>query len=179
MSILSKPHRRGGAAAGFFSFMAILLALLAVAWAMFKDPWRPDFTLRNPFGSPLSRYNMKSPGEAYKGLLEIQLNSDIPAMAELGRLQQNKLAKEKVESFEVKSDADFSRTEKVKEKDKEVKYKVLFATWKEDTKEVKEVVAMRWDDEAEMWRPSRLSPQEVAGKNADLAKQMEEWMKKN
>ena len=171
MTRSSTPRRGASNAVGV---IALVLAIVALFFALCSDPMKPGFALRMPFGSGLSGYDFESAQGAYKSEMQAEINMDIRAMMELQRRMKDKDMKEKLESVNVDSEADF----KSKKGDDEIEYKVLCVKFKNKGKDKKEVVSMRKDKDSGLWRHGFLSDFEVEGTNKELAKKMREWPSK-
>ncbi|MCE9532934.1 MAG: hypothetical protein K8T89_17690 [Planctomycetes bacterium] len=179
--ILSSTRRPGAGAPMMLTIVAIVLAFIALVIALCRDPLQPGFSLRNPFGDPLSSYDFDSAAGTAKSELQIELKRDMKAMMEYRSRFDKKEIEEKVNSFKVESEDDFKREKDPKDKKSKGTgdYKILFVSYKQDGEERKEVMVME-KDVSGLWRRSFLSAFDVSPKNEALGKKMNEWsVKKN
>lgn len=163
----STAPRRGNGLAMF----ALIIAIVALFFALCTDPFKSGVGLKVPFSSGLSGYDTDTAGGMYKSQLEMRVNQDIRALIELDRRRKDKELKERLESLTIDSEADF----KTKKDDEDAEYKILFIKYKNKGKERKEVASMRKDKDSGLWESGFVSDFDVEKTDKELAKKMRDW----
>jgi hypothetical protein len=114
----------------------------------------------------LSAYNLSTPRDALVADMDMLLNNDVHAYAELRDLgDQLRLVRQKKDTMKVH---------------KEVKWKdqvLLFVSFQMDDRMTYAVEAMEHVPGKGRWRPHFISPQQVKGSDPALAQEMEHWNK--
>jgi hypothetical protein len=171
-----EPVRRGGAFANFVAVLALVIALGALFYAVFRDPFGSAYSMRNPFGSPLSRYDLASASGAFKSQLQMRYNTDVQAEIELQK-RFNPEFKEQIDTLEIKREADFKRTAlgPPGQSGKPIEIKLLFTTYKRKGETQYKVESMEKHEESGMWRPSYIDPQEIERTDKTLAQEYRDW----
>ena len=172
MTLSSSPRR--GAANGV-AILALILALAALFFALCSDPFKSGFSFKVPFSSGLSGYDVETPAGMYKSQIEIEVNRDIRAMLELERRFDRKELKEKLDTLKIDSEADFKVDKKDSKDPFTGEYKILFVSYKRDSKDQKEVVAMEKHRDSGLWRSRGAPLMEINEKNKELAKKIQDW----
>jgi hypothetical protein len=146
---------RGGSRAALpLSIIALVLALAAVTYVVYRDP---------PWGR-LGRYDFRTPEAAYLSQLRIEANADLQAHVELQRKLNNRELREKLETTVI------PRTRQFNDKH------VLFIRYERKGQLVHEVTIMEKDPEhGDIWKPTFSAEQEIRLQNPALAKEIENW----
>jgi hypothetical protein len=186
----STSPRSGFNVSLILSIIGIGLGGVALYLELTSDPFEPRGS-GSPFRNALDRYQeeLKTPGGTAKAELDMQLNRDIRAQTEYRTLFEEKQLKEKTESFKIEKDERFTREPNKDPKAKKDKgtgtgeFSILFATYKEDNADKKELIVMEKftiptpdGKERDLWKRSNaLSSAQVGEKNKELAAEMDKW----
>src|SRR5438477_6546969 len=104
---LGGARRRGSVLSSLLAFLALVVALLALFLALFRDPLGPATRMNwHAFDSSLSGYDFSTPAAAYKSNLVMQEKRDIRAVMEYDRRVREKELKEKIDTLDVKKEVD-------------------------------------------------------------------------
>jgi hypothetical protein len=137
------------------SACALVLALVALGLHFFTDP----------LGSGLARYDFTTPRAALASQMQIQLHKDVRAAAELQALTEGDKVKEKLDTLEVRKEADWNGT------------RILFIAYQEDGIKRYAIAGFEKNPRTGLWTPVPVPLEAVRRQNADLARQIESWEK--
>lgn len=143
---------RGGAAWVLWALasLSLLVALVALGVAFFRDP----------LGSGVSKYDFSSPRAALESRMKIEMNRDMRAMMELESLFEGKRQKERLDTLEVRKEAEF--------RDKTL----LFIAYKQDGVYKYSIYGFEKDAGTGYWREKYVSDYDVEKENKELAAEM-------
>jgi hypothetical protein len=176
-----------------FSLILSIIALgiggFALYLALTFDPFEPRFSSENPFKGALNGYkeDLKTAAGTAKAEIDMRVNRDFRAQIEYATLFEQEQLKEKSETFKVEKDPDFklepNKDPKAKKHKGTGEFKILFATYKEDGVDKKEIIVMEKyvlpgpdGKERELWKRSNgLTSARVGEKNKELAAEMDKW----
>lgn len=169
--VYSSTRRRAAGNPMAISVIALVVAVIGLGLALFRDPMKPGFAFSNPFGDGLSGYDFDSPTAAYKSELEIEKKRDLRAMLALQQKVKDREVQEHIDTLKVEEEVDYKK----KDKDRAVEYKVLFTSYKENGQAKKRVVSMEKDTDTGIWHRRYLSPYDVEKDNKELGRKMQGW----
>jgi hypothetical protein len=174
--------------------LALLVALLALFVAIFRDPFGPVYQMNwNPFGHGLGKYDFSTPAQAYKSRLQMVSNGDFRAELEYSRLVHGPDLKERLDTLEVKDIAevklplrpsglrrpvaikDPGKTKEAKKEEKTHTVYLLFVTYKQHGDPVYKVEGFEKHEPSGLWKSTYVSAFDVEEVNKDLAKKMSAW----
>jgi hypothetical protein len=186
--------RRGATTTGVVSVVALVVAVLALFLAVFRDPFGPVYRMNWHVGPPMAGYDFSTPSAALRSRLKIEAARDVRAMMEYSRLLEMKELNEKLDTLEIKKEVDVNLPKKRRglpplpvdpvskddrkaadqkpEKVREIK--LLFVTYKEDGDPQYKVEAFERYPSG-LWKQTYVSEYDVKDVDANLAKQMERW----
>ena len=99
-----EPRRKGGLT-GVVAVLALIISVLALFLAVFRDPFGPVYKMSwNVFGNGLGSYDFSTPAEAMKSRLKIEQARDVRAMFEYSRQVEGPELKERIDTLEVKKE---------------------------------------------------------------------------
>lgn len=167
----SSAARRGAGNPMTIAVIALVIAVIGLFLALFRDQMKPGFGLGNPFGDGLGGYDFDSPAAALKSEMEIERRRDIRAMLALQQKVKDKETQEHIDTLKVDEEVDYKK----KDKDKSSDYKILFTSYKQKGENKKRVVTMEKDADSGIWHRSYLSPFDVEKDNKELGQKMQNW----
>jgi len=176
--------RPGSAVTAVLAGLALVVALGSLFLTVFRDPFGPVTQMNwKPTGTGLEGYDFSTPAGAYKGRLEIEQKHDIRAVMELQRQLEEKELKEKIDTLEVKKEADLQLPGKGEaalnaKDDKDAKkreIKVLFITFLRDGKRQHKVEFMEKHADSGLWKPTYVGQRMVKGVDPKLAEEVQKW----
>jgi len=148
----AEAPRRGSRGPLVLSIIALLLALTAVAYVVYRDP---------PWGR-LSKYDFRTPEAAYTSQVRMAANGDYLAMMELQRKLNNKQIRERLDSLRI------DRTRQAGNRT------VVFAEYREKGNQRREVVVFEKDADSGMWKQSYSAMTELMSDHR-LGQEIREW----
>jgi hypothetical protein len=149
----TEAPRRGSRVPLVLSIIALLLALGAVAYVVYRDP---------PWGR-LSKYDFRSPEAAYTSQVRMAANGDYLAMMELQRKLNSKQIRERLETLRI----DHTRPAGTRT--------VVFAEYRDKGKQRREVVVFEKDNDSGMWKQTYSAMSELMQSDPQLAQEIREW----
>lgn len=120
---------------------------------------------RDPLGSGISKYDFSTPRAALVSRMKIEANKDIRAMIEFESRVHSKEQKEKIDTLEVRKEADFRGK------------KILFVAFKAKGVNKYSIEGFEKDANTGYWLPSYVGSFEVEKDDKELAEQMRRWEK--
>lgn len=176
LSRMKAALRSGNVLTGVIAVLALLVLFLSI----FRDPNGAIYQFRNPLRSHLAGYDFSSAADAYKSDLQMQSRADLPAMVELERQLRSYELKEKLETLEIKREADFKRIDKQPLEGpgaapKTHELKLLFVTFKSKGETKHKVESYEKHEGTGLWRPSFIDAYSVEQTDPALAKDMRDW----
>ena len=180
MVLSSTAPRRGFNVALVLSVIGVILGGFAVFASLFMDRNESGFSVRSPFGGSLKKYDedLKTPAGTYKALMQMERDRDRRALDAYELKFEEKQLDEKLQSFKVESEADYKREapkDKPATNGSSGEFKVLFVSFKQDSKDKKEVVVMEKFTEPNLWRPAGGMIGEIKEKNKEVGKKIDDW----
>jgi hypothetical protein len=137
------------------SGLAAALALVALGVALFRDP----------LGSGMKNYNFTTPRAALESSVKIEMNKDLRAMMEFESKVRGSQQKEKLDTLEVRKEAEFRGK------------KILFITFKADGVSKYRTEGFEKDAKTGLWMSVHVGSYEVEKDDKELGEQMERWTK--
>jgi hypothetical protein len=145
---------RGSRAPLVLSILALVIALAAGAYVVYRDP---------PWGR-LSRYDFRTAEKAYLSHLRIEATGDIQAMIELQRKAVRKQMREKLDTVQVQRNEEFRGK------------RILFIEYQQDGSRRREIAYFEPDaDRSNEWKPTFISDDEIRSLNPALADKIAQW----
>jgi hypothetical protein len=132
-----------------------VLALVALGLHFFADPLGPG----------LARYDFTTPQAALVSQMQIKLRKDVRAAAELQALAEGDKIKEKLDTLEVRREADWNGT------------RILFIAYQEGGSKRYGIAGFEKNARTGLWAPVPVPLESVREQNPDLAKQIDSWEK--
>jgi hypothetical protein len=146
-------QRAGGMTSVALSLIALGIASTALGFVLFRDP----------LGAGIGKYDLSTPKSSLESRLKIQLNNDVRALLELERQIQGKKLKEKLDTLEIRKEAEFRGR------------KILFVAYKSDGINKYSLEYVEKDANTGYWLPTFVNSYDVEKENKDLAVQMRKW----
>ncbi len=163
----ARPSSGGGVASIILSSMAILLALAALGWQLYRYyvPAPPAAERHDPLGRGLSAYDFSTPKNAYVSRLKINLNRDLRAQYELNELRRDPELQEQLRTLDVRKEQVWKDTI------------ILFITYEKNGVKQYVVRGVEKDPKTQMWLPRRIKMLELRKDDPALAEKITSWQK--
>lgn len=180
MVLSSASPRRGFNFALILSVIGVIVGGFALFLALTFDP-NQDRLSTLMGGSVLGKYksDLETPSGTAKALLQMENDGDIRALRAYEMQFRGKLLKEKLETFKVDEEVEFKLPAKKDAKGEVTtpaqEFKVLFVSYKQDSKDVKEVIVMEKFNEPLRWRKSDLEHSKIAAEDNKLGEKIMKW----
>jgi len=142
------------------STIAIILSSVAIIVAGYNYYLS---TARNPWGDSIEKYELANPLDAYKSLVEMELNKDFLALIQYQSAISYKKNREKLDTLKVQKEREFQGK------------KLLFVEYTEAGIPKREVVALEKEASSGYWFSVYVSSYKVKETNAALAAEMDLW----
>lgn len=140
--------------------IAIILSSVAIVVAGYNYYL---LTAKNPWGDSIEKYDLSSPLDAYKSLVEMELNKDFLALTQYQSAISGKRNREKLDTLRVEKEREFQGK------------KLLFVEYTEGGIPKREVVALEKEASSGYWFSVYLSSYGVKEANPALAGEMDSW----
>lgn len=166
---------------GVLSFVALVIALLALFLAIFRDPLGPVYRMNwDAFGTGLGGYDFSTPSAALKSEASMDYKRDFRALMELARRLESDELKERIDTLEIKREVDLKLPKrqpgKPEAKSGRIRQiKLLFITYKEQGEAQHKVQGFEKHAASGLWKRAFVGAYEVEETDKALGKEMRDW----
>lgn len=148
------PKQSKARSSPFLNILSLIIASAALIVAL--TPKQPQLP-----GTALNSFNLKTPVDAMRSVIEIQRSANIRAQMQINQMQMDRTLKEKLDTIKVASESEYGGK------------RILFVTYKSNGIDKQDIESFEKHAESGLWMPTFVSPYSMTDKA--LEKKIRQW----